>query len=105
MKKLLSAILCLTFVFALIPATALADGATEEWPDNAAAAANQLYELGLFKGTGTKADGSPEFELDRAPTRLEALVMLIRLLGIEQEALKENVHCHFKDVPQWGSPM
>ena len=44
-------------------------------------AAEALKTLKLFKGT------SSGFELDRAATRMEALVMLIRLFGKEEAAL------------------
>lgn len=56
-----------------------------------------LKDLGLFKGT------DKGFELDRPPTRLEALVMLIRLLGQEQDALNETAGMPFNDVPDWGT--
>lgn len=49
-------------------------------------AAGELYKLGLFKGVGTLPDGSPDFDLARTPTRGEALVMLVRLLGADEEA-------------------
>lgn len=60
--------------------------------------ASMLKEIGVFKGT------SAGFELERAPTRLEGLVMLIRLLGKEDEALAEygKQASVFKDVPDWG---
>ena len=44
------------------------------------AAAEDLAAIGVFRGT---ADG---FELDRAPTRSEAAIMLVRLYGAEEEA-------------------
>lgn len=43
-------------------------------------AAEELSAIGVFRGT---SDG---FELDRAPTRSEAAIMLVRLLGAEDEA-------------------
>ena len=53
--------------------------------------------LGLFRGVSEN-----HLELDRAPTRVEALVMLIRLLGQEDEALAAK-HTHpFTDVPAWA---
>ena len=55
-----------------------------------------LYELGLFKGTENG------FELDKQATRIEALVMLIRLLGKEQEALQQTSTHPFGDVPSWA---
>lgn len=59
--------------------------------------ADELKQLGLFQGT-TKG-----YELDRAPTRVEGIVMLIRLLGKEDEALKANLTHPFNDVPAWAS--
>lgn len=44
------------------------------------AVAEDLAAIGVFRGT---SDG---FELDRAPTRSEAAIMLVRLLGAEDEA-------------------
>lgn len=57
----------------------------------------KLSEIGVFKGTGNG------FELDREPTRLEGLIMLIRLLGKEDEAESlKNDPTIFSDVPSWG---
>lgn len=44
------------------------------------AVAEDLSAIGVFRGT------SSGFELDRAPTRSEAAIMLVRLLGAEDEA-------------------
>jgi len=63
--------------------------------------AQALSELGLFQGT------EQGFELERGSSRVEALVMLIRLLGREQEALAaaDNASSHpFRDVPAWANP-
>ena len=57
-----------------------------------------LSELGVFVGTGSG------FELDRAPTRIEGLIMLIRLLGAENEAMTmQGEPLPFTDVPKWAS--
>ena len=65
-------------------------------------AADVLYSLDLFKGTGTKPDGSPEYSLGGVPTRGQAIVMLVRFLGAEQEA-QANAYSHpFTDVPDWA---
>ncbi len=66
------------------------------------AAAERLKALGLFQGIGTNPDGSTNFDLARAPSRTEALVMLIRLLGKENEALSGNWTHPFTDVPAWA---
>lgn len=58
--------------------------------------ADTLFDLGLFKGTNNG------YELERAPTRQEALIMLIRLLGEEQYALEfDEKNMTFEDVTGW----
>ena len=80
MKKMLSFFLALSLMLCMVPAvSAVSDEATE--------AAEALYELGLFRGTGTNEDGTPIFDLDKTPTRNQAVIMLVRLLGKEEEAL------------------
>lgn len=59
--------------------------------------ANTLKEIGLFAGT------EKGFELDRAPTRVEGAIMLLRLMGKEEEAKNSNYECPFSDVPKWAS--
>ncbi len=66
--------------------------------------ADMLYLAGMFKGTGKNADGTPDYSLDKCPTREEALVMLIRLLGEEERALSFNLACKFTDVSNWAKP-
>jgi len=64
--------------------------------------ADALFQLGLFVGTGTDADGNPVFELNRQPTRLEALALVIRLMGLQNEAMAYTGNNRFTDVPAWG---
>lgn len=64
--------------------------------------ADAMYEFGLFKGTGTDANGNPIYSLEKAPTRQEALVMLIRLLGKEEIANNGNWSHPFTDVDLWA---
>jgi S1-C subfamily serine protease len=59
--------------------------------------AGDLKELGLFQGIS-----DDNFDLNRAPTRIEALVMLVRILGKEDEALKTTEKHPFVDVPSWA---
>ena len=97
-KKLLSLILALTLALSLaVPAFAVT-------PEDAQEDAMLLYNLGLFKGSGTLADGSPKFDLDRAPTRAEAVTILVRLLGAEETATKKTISTPFTDVPNWAKP-
>ena len=90
-KRLISFILTVVMLFAIVP-TAFAAS------DKAVAAANALHELGLFNGTGTDANGNPVYDLDRAPSRHEAVTMLVRLLGKETEAQNGTWNTPFSDV-------
>ena len=68
------------------------------------AMASALKTLSLFKGNGTGyGDG---FDLEVTPTRIQAIVMLIRLLGEEDEALACTSPVPFKDISAsfWGRP-
>jgi len=67
-------------------------------------AANELYSKGLFGGTGTDVNGNPTFELDRAPTRQEAVTMLVNLLGKAEEARNGIWEMPFTDVADWAKP-
>ena len=96
-KKAISLLLAFVTMFSLA-STAFATS------DEATSAANALYELGLFQGTGTDANGSPIFDLDRAPTRHEAVTMLVKLLGKGEEALAGTWDMPFTDVAEWAKP-
>lgn len=67
-------------------------------------AANTLYAFGLFNGTGKDIYGNPTFDLNRAATRQEAITMLVRLLGKEEEALAGTWELPFTDVADWAVP-
>ena len=64
--------------------------------------AEELAAVGMFRGT---ANG---YELDRAPTRAEAAIMLTRLYGAEDEANAEyaagKIAHPFQDVSAYASP-
>ena len=60
--------------------------------------AEALHDLGLFQGTGTNADGTPIYDLDKTPSRNQALIMLVRLLGKEAEAKSGTWDIPFTDV-------
>jgi len=61
--------------------------------------ARDLKELDLFSGVS-----DTDFDLGRAPSRVEAIVMLVRLLGEEETAKNGNFEMPFKDVPDWAAP-
>ncbi len=97
MKKILS----LLIVLALLCSLSLAayGAGTEELT-----AADALHALGLFNGTGTNADGTPAYELDRPLTRFEAITMMVRLLGKEDAALTGIWQTPFTDLVDWAAP-
>ncbi len=97
MKKAISLLLALVLILSMIP-TAFAAS------DEAMEAASALNVLGLFGGTGTDANGNPIYDLDRAPTRQEAVTMLVRLLGKAEEAKTGTWTTPFADVDEWAKP-
>lgn len=66
------------------------------------AVAEDLSAIGMFRGT---ANG---FELDRAPTRSEAAIMMVRLYGAEEKAKAAydagEIKHPFTDVSEFTSP-
>lgn len=91
MKKLF-AILLSAMLLLQIPSVVFA---YEE--DKAQSSADALNQLGLFNGT------DKGYELEKPLTRLEALIMLIRLSGKEIDALypDEELTHPFTDTPDW----
>ncbi len=93
MRKYISYLLCVLLVFSMT-LTCFASERTFEAEEKKA---EDLKALGLFLGVSEE-----DFDLDRAPTRVEALVMLIRLLGEEKDALSLTSSHPFEDVPGWA---
>ena len=60
--------------------------------------ADSLHEMGLFQGAQNG------YDLDRTPTRAEAAVMLVRLLGKEAEAKSLTYTAPFTDLKGWEKP-
>lgn len=63
-------------------------------PDDTEAKA--LKDLGIFLGNENG------FALNEEPTRVEAAVVLLRILGKESEAIEENLPHNFDDIPNWA---
>lgn len=97
MKKALSLLLASALLFGTIPAALAVD-------DTAMNAAEKLHTLGLFQGKGNYLDGTPIYDLDAKPTRNEAVTMLVRLLGKENEAKTGVWDIPFTDVEDWAKP-
>ncbi len=66
------------------------------------ALAGQLNQLGLFRGAGTNADGSVNYDLDRQPNRAEGITMLVRALGAGDQEGTTKQH-PYQDVPTWAN--
>lgn len=96
MKRKFAAVLAAAMLFITIPAQAR--GVPGDFLSYAKQSAERLYNLGLFFGTGQNPDGSPNFDLTSPATRGEAVTMLVRMLGAEDEA-KISYYGHpFTDV-------
>ena len=91
MNRRICAVLCALFM--AFTAYAPIASAQQQTPENAA---DILYKLNLFKGTDNG------FELEKSLTRAEAITMIVRLLGDENN-LSKTVYKHpFDDVPDWA---
>lgn len=90
-KRPVLILMIFTLLFSFAPYTAASEEITADQ------AADELFSLGLFRGT---SDGG--YELDRSMTRQEAVVMLIRLLGKEQTAVGNDWPHMFSDVSLWA---
>lgn len=97
MKKILAVFLCAVICFSVyLPARA----AEQRDPRFETTLAAGLQKLGLFRGVSE--DGAADFDLDRKPSRVEALVMLVRVLGKGDEAEASSKSHPFSDVPEWA---
>lgn len=63
------------------------------------ALADALRIMGLFQGSGTGYGSG--YDLEQAPTRIQGLIMFLRLIGEEKDALSTTAACPFTDVPAW----
>ena len=100
LTRLTAAVAAVLMTVSLLAPAAAASG--ERTPETYAA--ELLYQLGLFQGVGAGADGLPDFDLGRAPTRQEAVTMLVRLLGKDAEAQSGSYKTPFTDVADWAKP-
>lgn len=91
-KKILALLLTCVLAAGLLAVPASGSGSSA----GSTAHADKLASLHLFQGA---ANG---YNLDSAPTRLQGLIMLIRLLGLEEEALASTAPNPFTDVAGTG---
>ena len=97
-------ILALATALALALSLSICAFAAENQPPAGSdlALAGQLNQLGLFRGAGTNADGSVNYDLDRQPNRAEGITMLVRALGAGDQEGTAKDH-PYTDVPSWAN--
>ena len=97
LRRILCLLLALVLCAGILPAAASATYG----PVDTLSMACSLKAMGLFKGVS-----DTDFALDRAPTRAEALVMLLRLMGVAQEAAQYTGSHPFTDTADcaWADP-
>lgn len=62
-----------------------------------------LHAIGVFAGSPTPYGSG--YDLEQAPTRIQGLIMFLRLLGEEEAALSfTDETVVFRDVPAWARP-
>ncbi len=98
MKRIAAVFLCVILCASFAPKAIAADSRDFSVEESLA---SKLGELGLMRGVA-KADGAPDFDLGRKPTRPEALVMFVRALGKDAEARDYKKTHPFTDVPSWA---
>ena len=97
MRKRIAMLLCCVLLFSCsVPAFAASS--------DAQSAADTLYSLGLFGGTGVDADGNPVYSLDKPLNRQEAITLVLNLLGQAKTAQTANYAVPFIDVDDWAKP-
>ena len=94
-----SAVFTVTSPTAVVSCTGAVTCAPSSKPDYNAMA-DALHSPSLLAGTGTGFGSG--YDLEKQPTRIEAIVMFIRLLGEENAALACKDSHPFTDVPAWA---
>lgn len=98
MKKIISAIIVLSMVMLLAYTSIDANPTLVEQVQEV-----QLTSAELFMSANILRGSDKGYELDRALNRIEGIVMLIRMLGVEEDALAyDGQDLAFDDIPQWG---
>ena len=97
-KKIISIFLAITAIIFILPVSTYARTVPEADAYVLNESAVCLNRLGLFKGVS-----DTDFDLYRPATRVEAVVMIIRLLGEETNALADHYSHPFTDVPEWAN--
>lgn len=114
MKKILTGFLCILLCISLVPEVLAADiGDTDsnkslnwDWASRDSSFENdialKMEQIRLIQGVGKREDGTTDFGLDRQVTRMQAVLVVIRLLGKGAEAAAYPKTHPFTDVPNWA---
>ncbi len=95
MRKIKTMIVVTAVIAALLSASIPAFAFSES---ESRSVENFFVEAQLLKGDGSG------YGLDKLPTRMEGIIILIRLLGKEAEAQQmQSYPCRFLDVPAWAA--
>lgn len=96
MKKVLAVLLCMVMCFEGVSALAYID--YSDIPEEYVKTTDLLYDLEIMQG-----DGEGNFNPDNTLTRAEAAAIMVRLLGLEDDARQGETN--FDDVPEnhWAS--
>ena len=94
MKKQIIAIILATVLS--VPFTSVGAADSNTLGNGYTHSVDALVELGLLKGTGDS------LELDRTPTRAEAITMIVRLDSGKDEVDANDYDHPFTDVPEWA---
>ena len=100
-RRVISLVLSFLLAFSCLlcgfTCTAFAEDDDVEITELYDASADILYMAGLFKG------GEEGYDLESESDKVQAAVMLVRLLGAEDTVLKNDFSHPYTDVPNWAS--
>ncbi|MDN0031870.1 S-layer homology domain-containing protein [Oscillibacter valericigenes] len=112
MKKILTGFLCILLCISFVPEALAADigvagsNTSLNWESRDISFENdialKMEQIRLLQGVGKHEDGTTDFGLDRQVTRMQAVLMVIRLLGKGAEAAAYPKTHPFTDVPNWA---
>ena len=114
MKKVVAGILCILLCISLVSEVLAVDiGDTDsskslnwDWESRDSSFENdialKMEQIRLIQGVGKREDGTTDFGLDRQVTRMQAVLIVIRLLGKGAEAAAYPKTHPFTDVPNWA---
>ena len=104
--RILIMLLTAVLLFLAWPVGAFAEApaAAQAEEDKAWCAAWCLNRMDLIRGVSQDEHQPPDFALGRELTREEALAIVIRLTGAEEEAYQGNWATPFTDVSSWARP-